>query len=87
MNIEESIYSKISQAFKPKLLQVIDESHLHAGHSGWREGGQTHFKVVLSPEPFVGMSRIERGRALTKLLDEERNLSLHAIEFVFEDSK
>lgn len=84
MNVEQSIYSKISQAFKPKLLQVIDESHKHAGHSGWREGGQTHFKVILSAEPFAGMSRLERGRALNKLLEEERAASLHAIEFVFE---
>ena len=53
--------------------------------SGWREGGQTHFKVILSAEPFVEMSRIERGRALNKLLEEERVASLHAIEFVFQN--
>jgi len=85
MSIAQSIYNKISLAFKPKLLEIIDESHKHAGHSGWRESGETHFKVILSSEPFVGMSRLERGRALTKLLDEEREKSLHAIEFEFRD--
>jgi len=86
-NIAESIFEKVDAAFNPLFLQVIDESHLHAGHSGWREGGQTHFKVILSPEAFAGMSRIERGRALNKLLDEERQSTLHAIEFVFEEAK
>jgi BolA protein len=87
MTIAQSIYNKISLNFKPKRLEIIDESHKHAGHSGWREGGQTHFKVILSPEPFASMSRVERGRALNALLEEERNLSLHAIEFVFKEAE
>lgn len=87
MSIAESIYSKISLAFKPKLLEIIDESHKHAGHMGWRESGETHYKVVLSSEPFTGMSRLERTRALNKLLDEERSKSLHAIEFEFKDAQ
>lgn len=85
MNVAETIYSRISEAFKPKKLEVVDESHLHAGHMGAREGGQTHYKVVLSAEAFAGMSRLQRSRALYKAVDHEE-LQIHALEFVFEDA-
>jgi BolA protein len=86
MNMQENIRNKISQAFKPKNLEVIDESHKHAGHSGWRESGETHFKVVLSAEAFAGMSRIERGRAVFNAIDY-KEMGVHAIELVFEDAQ
>ena len=88
MSVADIIYSKISKTYKPKLLEIVDESNDHAGHGGWRESGETHFKVILSKEPFEGMSKIARNRALYKLLeDEQGDGGIHALGFEFKDAQ
>ena len=56
-----------TQAFHPERLEVIDESESHRGHGGWREGGETHFRVVMRAESLDGLSRVERSRAVHKV--------------------
>jgi BolA protein len=65
-------------ALKPSLLEVEDESHRHHGHSGWREGGETHFRVRVVAEAFSGKSRIERHRMVNALVAEELRERVHA---------
>lgn len=52
------------QALTPTTLEVLDESEQHHGHSGWREGGQTHFRVRISAPALTDLSRIERHRLI-----------------------
>ena len=59
MSVAESIRQKLSEAFEPDVLEVIDQSHLHAGHVGARPEGETHFKVDIVSNRFRCMTRIE----------------------------
>lgn len=71
---------KLREALKPERLEVINESHLHAGHQEHFDGtGETHFRVrVVSPE-FAGKSRVERHRMVNELLAEDLSGSVHAL--------
>lgn len=54
----------------PTRLEVIDESDQHHGHSGWREGGQTHFRIRMSAPVFAGMGRVDRHRLVNRTLGD-----------------
>jgi BolA protein len=78
---------KLTEAFSPERLAVINESHLHAGHHHVENGeeaefdgaGETHFRVRIVSPAFSGMSRIERHRAVNALLAPELKAGLHAL--------
>ena len=63
----------------PSQLEIIDESESHRGHGGWREGGGTHFRVVMRAAALEGLSRVQRGRAVHDALREELDAGLHAL--------
>ena len=73
------ITEKLEAALTPQHLEVIDESHQHAGHGGWREGGETHFRVVLVADAFAGRSRLERHRLVNGALAQELAEGVHAL--------
>lgn len=79
MTVAEQIESKLNAAFSPEALEVLDESHQHEGHSGWREGGQTHFRVKMRAAALAEMSRVARSRAVHKALEEELAGPVHAL--------
>src|SRR5262249_21479699 len=60
-------------------LDVVDESHQHAGHAGHREGGETHFRVYIVAEAFRGKSRLERHRMINETLVGELAGGVHAL--------
>jgi BolA protein len=63
----------------PEALEVIDESHLHAGHSGARPEGETHFRLDVVSAAFDGKSRVERHRLVNAALDPAFKRGLHAL--------
>lgn len=77
--IAERITRKLTEAFAPQELKVIDESHQHQGHGGWREGGETHFRVNIVSEAFAGKSRLERHRLVNAALTQELADRVHAL--------
>jgi BolA family transcriptional regulator, general stress-responsive regulator len=80
MTIEATITDKLSAAFSPLRMEVINESHLHAGHKREFDGtGETHFRVRIVSDHFSGMSRVERHRALNELLRPEIDAGVHAL--------
>jgi len=79
MSVADSIRTKIEKAFLPARLTVEDESHKHAGHSGAREAGETHFRLTIVASAFEGMSRIDRHRAVTSILKDEIGNPVHAL--------
>ena len=79
MSVADTIREKLSQTFSPVALKVIDESHLHAGHAGARPEGETHFRVQIIAEAFAGKSRVERQRAVNKVLAYELAGPVHAL--------
>ena len=79
MEYFKRIQKKLNKNFSPAFLKVIDESDLHAGHSGARPGGETHFRVIMQSKLFDGLSRIERQRAVHKVLKSELDERVHAL--------
>ncbi len=79
MTVKTAMTAILSEALHPVSLEVLDESHLHAGHSGSREGGETHFRVRVVAEAFNGRSRIERHRLVNMLLAAELRGGVHAL--------
>ena len=79
MKYSAIIKKKLEENFSPSLIEVIDESDLHAGHAGARPGGETHFKVRMVARSFEGMSNLERQRAVYKTLKYELEERVHAL--------
>ena len=79
MTTRERMIATLQATFAPSRLEVIDESHLHHGHAGWREGGETHYRVKLVAEAFAGMSRVERHRMVNTALADELAGGVHAL--------
>ncbi|MEM8789729.1 MAG: BolA family protein [Pseudomonadota bacterium] len=73
------IADKLTAAFAPTHLEVIDESEAHRGHGGFREGVQTHIRVVIASPAFAGQSRVAQQRAIHKVLAEELRDPVHAL--------
>jgi BolA protein len=79
VSVKSQIEEKLQVAFRPESLQVVDESHLHAGHAGARPEGETHFRVTLVSPAFAGKSRVERHRMVNSALADELAGPVHAL--------
>ncbi|MDD7973312.1 BolA family protein [Roseinatronobacter alkalisoli] len=79
MQIRDQIEANLQAAFSPARLQVVDDSESHRGHAGWREGGSTHFNVLIRSAAFRDMSRIARHRAVHAALGAELVSRIHAL--------
>lgn len=79
MGVQETITQKLTDRFNPDYLEVIDESERHHGHAGWREGGETHFRVRIASGHFEPLTRVAQHRAVMDALDDEFKAGLHAL--------
>ena len=79
MSVRDTIEQKLSQEFAPTHLEVIDESSRHQGHAGWREGGETHFRVRIATRQFAGKTRLAQHRAVMDELAAELSGRVHAL--------
>jgi BolA protein len=77
--VTQAIRDKLTAAFHPERLEVVDDSARHAGHAGAREGGESHFNVVIVAEAFKGQGRVQRQRAVYAALSEELAGPVHAL--------
>ena len=77
--VAETIRRKLSGAFSPIRLDVVDDSDRHNGHSGAREGGESHFNVILESAAFTGVGRVQRQRLVYAALAEELAGPIHAL--------
>ena len=77
--IARVIEEKLTVAFRPTELQVVDDSARHAGHAGARDGGESHFNVVIGAPVFEGQSRIQRQRSVYAALADELAGPVHAL--------
>ncbi|KAI8976043.1 bola-like protein-domain-containing protein [Pilobolus umbonatus] len=80
--IQEAIETKVSQALNPSIMEIINESHLHAHHAAMKGNThkETHFKMTIVSEDFAGKSMMQRHRMIYSLLgDELQHQGLHAL--------
>jgi BolA protein len=79
MQTADLIIRKLTEAFRPQSLEVVDESHQHEGHPGHRPGGQTHFRIYIVSDSFKGKTRLERHRLINGILSGELAGGIHAL--------
>jgi BolA protein len=74
----EMIGQRLQEALAPEMLEIEDESHLHAGHAGARDG-RGHFRVMVVADFFTGHTKIERHRIVFKVLGDLMETDIHAL--------
>lgn len=79
MSAESRMREKLMIALNPTRLDVINESHLHAGHAGSPGTGESHFKVMIVSPAFAAKSRVERHRMVNAALADELAGPIHAL--------
>jgi len=84
MAVTDEIRQRLESAFSPIELTVEDESEKHRGHAGYREGGESHFRVAIRAPAFGPMTRIERHRAVHAALGPDLVGQIHALALKIE---
>jgi len=79
MTAEQTMREKLMVALRPTRLDVINESHLHAGHRSSPGTGESHFRLLIVSPAFAGKSRVERQRMVNDALAEELKGRVHAL--------
>ncbi|MGD2130248.1 MAG: BolA family protein [Lysobacterales bacterium] len=75
---QKEIEKRLAEFFEPETLGVEDESHLHEGHAGARDG-RSHFRVLIIAEAFTDKSLLERHRMVYKSLGDLMRTDIHAL--------
>jgi len=71
------IEKRLTEVFSPQSLNIVDESHKHAGHAS--AGGAGHFAVEIIADAFAGKTLIQRHRLIYDALDDAMNTEIHAL--------
>lgn len=79
MSVDAEIRAKLEAAFAPTALEVINESHAHAGHAGHDGSGESHFRVRIAAPAFAELSRVARHRAIHAALGPALTGRIHAL--------
>ena len=77
--VAQGMKARLEAAFAPTRLDIIDDSDTHRGHAGHREGGESHFTVIIESAAFAGLGRVERQRCVNKVLAEDLAGPVHAL--------
>ena len=83
MGLEVEINEAIKTQLNPAAFEVINESHMHAGHAGDDGSGESHWRIVLDAPDLAGKSRIARHRAVHDALGKDIIGRLHALAITF----
>ena len=78
-SVSDSIRIKLTDAFSPSRLEVVDDSARHAGHAGAREGGESHFNVLIEADVFAGLNKVARQRQVYGVLSDLLAGPVHAL--------
>ena len=79
MSVEDRIREKLTKAFAPSALEVVNDSARHAGHAGSPGTGESHFNIKVVSAAFAGKSRLERHRMVNDVLADELKGKIHAL--------
>lgn len=79
MTYRQRMIDKLSAAFSPTFLEVIDESEKHHGHGGHHSEGETHFLIQIAAPAFTGVSRLQRHRMINEVVKDELAERVHAL--------
>lgn len=79
MSKQMEMQERLETAFAPSALEIRDDSERHRGHSGYQEGGESHYHVTIRSSRFEGLNRIARHRAVHQALGADLVARIHAL--------
>ena len=79
MTVADTIRRKLTERLAPVRLEIVDESHRHAGHAGAHPEGESHFAVTIVAAAFAGLNRVARQRLVYAALANELATRVHAL--------
>lgn len=79
MGLETEIRAALESAFSPERLEIVNESHRHAGHAGDDGSGESHWHVTIRAPALAALGRVQRHRAVHAALGPAILNRLHAI--------
>jgi BolA protein len=79
MSVEQAIRERLMVRLEPTRLDLVNESHLHAGHASSPGTGDSHFRLLIVAPAFAGRSRVERHRMVTDALADILRQHVHAL--------
>ena len=77
--VADQIAARLTAALAPSHLEVINDSHHHAGHMGDDRSGESHFSVIVESAAFTGLSRVQRQRLVNQALADLLAERIHAL--------
>lgn len=77
-SVSQYLEEKLTEAFSPESLEIINESHLHSGHAGDDGSGESHMRIKIVASAFNDMTRVERHRAINAIVQPKIDEGLHA---------
>ncbi|MDH4189542.1 MAG: BolA family transcriptional regulator [Betaproteobacteria bacterium] len=79
MSVDEEIRRRLAP-LDAQRIDLVDDSARHRGHAGWREGGATHWRLVIVSAKFADLSQVARHRLVYEALGDLMRAPIHAIE-------
>ncbi|UAL13090.1 BolA family protein [Caulobacter segnis] len=80
--VADTVRSKLTEAFSPSRLELVDDSDRHHGHAGHSGSGESHFNLRIEAEAFAGKARVMRQRMVMKVLADELAGPVHALSII-----
>ena len=77
--VGQEMQKRLQEALNPSYLEIIDESHRHAGHAGAHPEGESHFRVIIVSEAFAGKPLVQRHRMVNEALGDLLQNRVHAL--------
>lgn len=78
-SVADQIAARLTAALAPSRLEVVNDSHHHAGHMGDDRSGESHFTVIVESAVFAGRSRVDRQRLVNQALVDLLAGRIHAL--------
>ncbi len=80
--VQTAIRTRLEAALAIDEMEIVDESHLHRGHAGAREEGESHFRLRIVSPDFTGLNRVSRQRLVFHALEREMKEDIHALTII-----
>lgn len=77
--LQDRMREKLMIGLEPQRLDIVNESHLHAGHRNSPGTGDSHFRILVVSPKFTGLGRLQRHRIVNELLADEMQGKIHAL--------
>lgn len=79
MSVSDDLERRLRAGLDPEMIEIVDESERHRGHAGYREGGESHFRLTIRAAVLDGVGRVEKHRAIHSAIGPELMARIHAL--------